>query len=311
MELFAVEVGARGYCSKSVLGCFKKLGFNNTCIRNTIKKLSKSSMECSFCILLAKNNKHWNPAANCKLNDPSKETCNSPSHLSSSKLTNKSVSNTKSVRPVGFINKGNTCYANSILQILSVVPNLWSRVPSESNTLLLMLQAISLNMAVRKNSTKPVDPSNFLWALKRKLSIIRGVPFDFNTQQDVAEMLQVVLDEVKGISLAASHLICNTQKITVSCNICFCSSVSEENLDIVDIVTLPVSTDIQTSMNQFLKPEILSSQNKWLCPSCNLLSESTRETCIINSAPILIIQLCRFSNQGGQLVKNENFLSCT
>ena len=216
-------------------------------------------MECSFCICLVRNNKHWHPAANCKLNDPSKETYNSPSSLSSPKQTNKSVSNTKSVRPVGFINKGNTCYANSILQILSVVPNLWSRVPSESNTLSPMLQAISLNMAVKSNSIKPVDPSNFLWALKRKLSIIRGAPFDFNTQQDVAEILQVVLDEVKGISLAASHLICNTQKTTVSCNTCFCSSVSEENLD---IVTLPVSTDIQTSMNQFLKPEILSSQKK-------------------------------------------------
>ena len=144
--------------------------------------------------------------------------------------------------------------------------------------------------------------------LKPKLSIIRGVPFDFNTQQDVAEILQVVFDEVKGISLAASHLICNTQKITVSCNTCFCSSVSEENLD---IVTLPVSTGRQTSVNQFLKPDMLSLENKWFCPSCNLLSENTRETCIINCAPILIIQLCRFSNQGGQLVKNENFFSYT
>ena len=136
VELFAVEVGARRYCSKSVLCCFKKLGFNNTRIRNTIKKLSESSMECSFCMWLARNNKHWSPAANCKLNDPSKETCNSPS-LSCPKQTNKSVSNTKSICPVGFINKGsNSCYANSILQILSVAPNLWSRVPSESNTLL-------------------------------------------------------------------------------------------------------------------------------------------------------------------------------
>ena len=82
---------------------------------------------------------------------------------------------------------------------------------------------------------------------------------------------------------------------------------SEENLD---TVTLPVSADIRTSMNQFLKPEILTSQNKWFCPSSKLLCESTRETCIINSA-ILIIQLCRFSNQGGQLIKNENFLRCT
>ena len=77
VELFAVEVGARGYCSRSVLCCFKKLGFNNKLIKNTIKKLSKSSMECSFCIWLARNNKEWTPAANCKLNNSSKETYNS------------------------------------------------------------------------------------------------------------------------------------------------------------------------------------------------------------------------------------------
>ena len=120
-------------------------------------------MECSFCIWLARNNKDWTPcAANCKPNDPSKETCNSPSCLLSPKQTTKSaVSNTESIRPAGFIITGNTCYANSILQILSVMPNLWSRVLSESNTLLPVLQAISLNMAVKKNSTKPVDPSNF------------------------------------------------------------------------------------------------------------------------------------------------------
>ena len=163
-------------------------------------------------------------------------------------------------------------------------------------------------MVIKKNSNKPVDPSNFLWALKRKLSNLRGVPFDFNTQQDVAEILQVVLDELKGVSLAASQLISNTQKITVSCNTCFCFSESEQNLD---ILTLPVSADIQASISQFLKPEILSSHNKWFCPSCKALSESTRETCIINSAPILIIQLYWFSNQGGQLIKDANCFSCT
>ena len=171
-----------------------------------------------------------------------------------------------------------------------------------------MLQAISLNMAVKKNSTKPIDPSNFLWALKRSLSSTRVTPFDFNSQQDVAEILQVVLDELKGVSLAASSLISNTLRTTVSCNTCLCSSVSEENLD---ILSLQVSTDIQTSLKQFLSPEILSSGNKWFCPSCKTLSESTRETCVMNSAPILAIQLCRFSNQGGQLLKDETLVSCT
>ena len=57
--------------------------------------------------------------------------------------------------------------------------------------------------------------------LKPMLPIMRGVPFNFITQQDVVEILQVVLDELKGISIAANHPICNTQKITVSSNTYF------------------------------------------------------------------------------------------
>ena len=36
---------------------------------------------------------------------------------------------------------------------------------------------------------------------------MRVAPFDFNSQQDVAEIVQVVLDELKGVLLAASSLI--------------------------------------------------------------------------------------------------------
>ena len=96
------------------------------------------------------------------------------------------------------------------------MPTLWNRVPSESNHLSPMLQGISLNMAVKKNSTKPVDPSNFLWALKRNLSSMRVTPFDYNSKQDVAKILQVVLDELKGVSLAASSLISNKLRTTTS-----------------------------------------------------------------------------------------------
>ena len=84
-------------------------------------------------------------------------------------------------------------------------------------------------MPLKKNSNKPVDTSNFLWALKCKLSNLRGLPFNFNTQQDVVEILQVVLHELKGVSLAANQLISNTQIITVSCNTCSCSSEARKS----------------------------------------------------------------------------------
>ena len=77
VEHFAVEVGARGYCSKSVLCYLKKLGFNNTLITNNIKNISKSCMEYSFCIWLARNSKEWTPTTKCKEKDSQKETCNS------------------------------------------------------------------------------------------------------------------------------------------------------------------------------------------------------------------------------------------
>ena len=41
------------------------------------------------------------------------------------------------------------------------------------------------------------------------------------------------------------------------------------------------------------------------------LSESTRESCFMNSALILAIQLCRFSNRGGELIKDKTLVSCT
>ena len=122
-----------------------------------------------------------------------------------------------------------------------------SGVPLELKHFSPMLRAISLNMAVKKNSTKAVDPSNFLWILKCNLSSIIA-SFDFNSQQDLAEILHVVLDELKGVSLAASSLIFDTIKTAVSCNTCHCSSVSEENLD---ILSLQVLTDVQTSLKFF------------------------------------------------------------
>ena len=57
--LFEVRGGAKEYCSKSLLCCLKKTGFSNTLIMNNIKELYKSSIECSFCIWLARNNKEW------------------------------------------------------------------------------------------------------------------------------------------------------------------------------------------------------------------------------------------------------------
>ena len=119
-------------------------------------------------------------------------------------------------------------------------------------------------------------------------------PFSFNTHQDAAEMLQFVIDELKRTPVAANELISNIIRINVFRNQCFCFSAKEEKLDILKI-PLPPNTISSLTNSSFLKSEILESQNKWFCLSYNCLTESTRETTIISSDSILVIQSSRFS----------------
>ena len=133
-------------------------------------------MECSFCIWLARNNKAWS----YKEIDLSLKTPEDPlvhqNPLSTTSKTNPLKTN--SPLPVGFINKRKTCYANAILQVLSVLPSLWIRVPSASSSLFRLLKSIILDMKIKSRSNKPVDPSNFLWALSCKISGSRHAPFN-------------------------------------------------------------------------------------------------------------------------------------
>ena len=62
-------------------------------------------------------------------------------------------SNEGSTYHAGFVNKGNTCYSNSILQVLSVIPALWSQLPSESSHFSPLVKSISLNMPLIKRSS--------------------------------------------------------------------------------------------------------------------------------------------------------------
>ena len=48
VDLFTVEVGARGHCSRSVLCCFKSLGLRNRTINTTTKQISKCSRNAPF-----------------------------------------------------------------------------------------------------------------------------------------------------------------------------------------------------------------------------------------------------------------------
>ena len=67
---------------------------------------------------------------------------------------------------------------------------------------------------------------------------------------------------------------------------------------------------IKTSLDKLLDSETLFSQNKWFCPSCDTLTESTKETSITNSSSVLIVQLTRFSILDNRAIKDEQIFDC-
>ena len=340
VDFFAIEVGARGYCARSATSCLKKLGFTNKLAFSAAKKFGEASMKASFYIWLARNSKEWsvklpNPPPLCTASSQtSSSALSSPkasvepptpsSTLSSQKPSTKpptsslknlisdSASPASNVPKIkvchaGLFNKGNTCYANSLLQALSVVPSLWAQWASESSQLSPLVKSISLNMSLLKRSSTPVDPSNFLRALARKVSVNRGIQFHFNTQQDVPEILKVILDELKGLSPIADSIFSTTICSTLSCDSCFCSSVKEEKLD---ILLLQPRKYISMSLNNFLQSESLTGDNQWHCPQCSVKRDCSKELSISSCGKILIVQLKRFSDHSGNSIKDTQQIHC-
>ena len=317
VDLFAIEVGARGYCSRSVTTCLKRLGFCNKLAFSTAKKLGQISMKSSFCIWLARDSREWfqeclpsetHSLPRAKIGNlvPTPST-NGSSKISKSKPESPVEKIRTSFRHAGLTNKGNTCYANSILQVFSVIPSLWSQWPSESPNISSLVKSVILNMSLLNHSPSPVDPSNFLRALQHKISSIRETPFEYNTQQDVPEILRIILDEFKGFSPLAGNILSTTLRSTITCDSCFCSSVQEEKCDILN---LPTKKHITASLTQLLQTESLLDDNMWFCPQCLSHQISTKETHITSCGTVLIIQLNRYANFNGDIFKDNRLVEC-
>ena len=71
-HLFAIEVGARGYCAYNVRSCFRRLGLNTKETKVTLSELTSTAIQCSFIIWLNRDNKIWNEQATSTFYIPKK-----------------------------------------------------------------------------------------------------------------------------------------------------------------------------------------------------------------------------------------------
>ena len=131
-HLFAIEVGARGYSAYNVRSCFCRLCLNTKETNVVLSELTSTAIQCSFVIWLNRDNKIWNEQATSTFDIPKKAP---RKHIPFKNKVSKH-SNAKYSQPLskfsraGFINKGNTCYMNALLQALSVLTGFWYTLPA-------------------------------------------------------------------------------------------------------------------------------------------------------------------------------------
>ena len=91
-------------------------------------------------------------------------------------------------------------------------------------------------------------PNQWIQIVECKIPSTCIAPFDFNYQQDVAEILQIVFGEVKLKSIRTDDLLSNALRTSITCNSCFCSTVREEKLYIVSV---PMADNVSSSQRNF------------------------------------------------------------
>ena len=195
VDLFAVKVGARGYCAKIIPITLRKLGFGSKLVKRSTKTLrSTSTSKSSFCIWLARNSKEWaskdfkTTSFTPVKNTESPKISTQPTPSSRSMLCSQPKQNVNPTQQatipkqntlklpqsnVGFVNLGNTCYANSILQALTILPEIWNQFTSEYGCTPPLLNQFLIIMTWLKRHKSSIDPSGFLRALSSKMSLIQ------------------------------------------------------------------------------------------------------------------------------------------
>ena len=239
-HLFAIEVGARGYCAYNVRSCFRRLGLNTKETKVALSELTSTAIQCSFIIWLNRDNKIWNEQATSTFDIPKKATQQHSSFKNKvSKPSNAKYSQplSKFYRP-GFIIKGNM---NALLQSLSVLTCFWSTLPaleSEEQNISPLVAAYCQIMFLLKSSKNHIDPSCFLDAFSRFMVSMERGDSVVNSQQDVPEVLNYILDNFCGASVLAQDKIKVVIRNRITCMNCL---LSEDRDDIHMIVKLNVA----------------------------------------------------------------------
>ena len=198
---------------------------------------------------------------------------------------------------VGLKNAGATCYMNSVLQQLFTVPGVAEQVMSvetetvEEESVFYQLQSVFGHL--QESKLQHFVPEKFWKCFK-----LWGQPVNVREQQDAFEFFTQIVDQVdeylhsekkEKIFSKKFEGVFSDQKI---CDGCPHRYEREQSFMALNLTVK--SNNLQESLAEFVKGELLEGDNAYFCEKCSVKRNTNKRMCIKSLPQTLVIQLKRF-----------------
>ncbi|VUZ38884.1 unnamed protein product [Hymenolepis diminuta] len=223
----------------------------------------------------------------------------------------------------GFVNFGNTCYCNSVLQALFFCKPFRNRVllyrqqskGQKKETLLSCLADLFYTVTTKKKKVGQIPPKKFVQRLKRE-----NVLFDNYLPQDAHEFLNHLLNQIADILQAENASEEANKKsnsgedekgnnsnsrtwiheifqgtLTNETRCLNCETVRTKDEDFLDLsVDIKQYTSITNCLQCFSNTETIQSENKYYCEVCRCKQEAQKRMRVKRLPELLALHLKRF-----------------
>lgn len=195
---------------------------------------------------------------------------------------------------IGLINKGNTCYLNSIIQMFYMLPLFAKEIKqtsSTTSTLLHALKRLFIEMDNHDNNAlKCVSPEEFIRSLEQQSGKSMRRPHDI---QEFFMIMGDVLGKETSINTNIYALLFEGKLSTaITCKHVTYSSTKEESFNDIQLVVKECKS-IKDSFDNFTSNEVLHGNNQYQTDIYGK-QDAIKRTVFSHLPKVLLIQLKRF-----------------